>query len=178
MVEEDKVTHELTSDEKLNAWGYGEWVEEADTCSFTHHGYVCLVKRVFYKHLEDPTVIELGHFCGYIHLPRDHVWAGKGYGDIDCEIHGGLTFARGEEHGRNWIIGFDCAHSWDVCPGTEAVLRQSRLRMQQGNPGIFRQWEYLFTRTYKNMEWVKNEVISLVEQAMVAQEKANGRRET
>jgi hypothetical protein len=47
---------------------------------------------------------KMGHRCGYVTVPKDHPHYGKGYDDVDVDVHGGLTYA---EEGT---FGFDCAH--------------------------------------------------------------------
>jgi hypothetical protein len=59
-----------------------------------------------------PCLIENGgEFNGYVSLPAGHPWYGKDYGDIEADVHGGLTYAT-EEDGR-WVIGFDTTHVGD-----------------------------------------------------------------
>ena len=48
-----------------------------------------------------------GHRCGYVTVPAGHPCGGKGYNDIDVEVHGGLTYGNGA------TFGFDCAHLYD-----------------------------------------------------------------
>lgn len=57
---------------------------------------------------------DLGHFCGYVKTNFGDRWTYddlRGYMGGLIDIHGGLTYGA-DEHG--WI-GFDCAHSGDVC---------------------------------------------------------------
>ena len=60
---------------------------------------------------------EAGHRCGYVRVPLGHPFHGKGYSDLDVNVHGGLTFARLEdckhEDGQGHWFGFDCAHCDD-----------------------------------------------------------------
>jgi hypothetical protein len=74
-------------------------------------GYQCLA----YRH---PSLL---HWCGYVGLPEGHASHGKGYDDIDANVHGGLTYARSHapycEPDGCWWIGFDCAHAGDLTPG-------------------------------------------------------------
>ena len=65
--QEEEIIHNLTSEEKLAAWGYGEWVEEPEEIKFTYKGFRCLIHRVFFNH---GSIIELGHFCGYLSFPK------------------------------------------------------------------------------------------------------------
>lgn len=51
---------------------------------------------------------KMGHRCGYVTVPKDHPHYGKGYDDIDADVHGGLTFA------NEGTFGFDCAHLDDA----------------------------------------------------------------
>jgi hypothetical protein len=58
---------------------------------------------------------DMGHRCGYIRIPEDHPWHGKGYDDIDVDVHGGLTFSQVAEFtSPGYWIGFDCNHAWDI----------------------------------------------------------------
>jgi hypothetical protein len=34
-----------------------------------------------------------GYRVGYITVPADHPWHGKGYDNINADVHGGLTYA-------------------------------------------------------------------------------------
>lgn len=59
-----------------------------------------------------------GYRCGYVRVPKGHAWHGKHYGDIDADVHGGLTFAEadrpcGKGDDDAWWVGFDAAHSGD-----------------------------------------------------------------
>lgn len=60
-----------------------------------------------------------GYRCGYVRVPLGHPWHGKDYGDVDADVHGGLTFAEADvpcgngEDADHWF-GFDCAHCFDA----------------------------------------------------------------
>ncbi len=62
----------------------------------------------------------IGYRCGYVRVPKGHPWHGKEWSEVDCEVHGGITFAEpdvqcdkpGEDDA--WWIGFDCAHGGDA----------------------------------------------------------------
>jgi len=59
---------------------------------------------------------EMGAYNGYVILPAGHPDHGKGYDDIEVEVHGGLTYAAWESGRRNggpWTVGFDTLHSQD-----------------------------------------------------------------
>ncbi len=78
-----------------------------------------------------------GALCGYVGIPKESFFHGKNYNQVhdeaDISVHGGLTFSDGCGHsdkpykgvchvpqnGRPddvWWLGFDCAHSGDLCP--------------------------------------------------------------
>lgn len=61
-----------------------------------------------------------GYRCGYVRVPAGHPWHGKGYDDVDADVHGGLTFAEADKpcdapgpDSAYWF-GFDCAHGGDA----------------------------------------------------------------
>jgi len=60
-----------------------EWMDEPDRQEFEHAGLKCLILR-------HP---ELKQLNGYVALPKGHPCYGKGYDNIDVEVHGGLTFS-------------------------------------------------------------------------------------
>lgn len=83
------------------------------------------------------------HLCGYVVLTKDNKFYGKDYDYIPVQVHGGLTFS--DEVDGEWLIGFDCAHHGDITPGCG--------------------YEHLdYMGTYKDMDFVKSECESLVEQ--------------
>ena len=54
----------------------------------------------------------MGHRCGYVGVPEDHPWHGKGYDEVDLDVHGGLTYADARDD--LWWFGYDCAHAGDA----------------------------------------------------------------
>jgi hypothetical protein len=60
-------------------------------------------------------MMSFGWGNGYVGVPPAHPWYGKGYGEIDVDVHGGLTF--GDHQGNMswddhenedlWWYGFD-----------------------------------------------------------------------
>ncbi len=76
--------------------------------------------------LQHPT---LGHFCGYVHLPKGHRFHGVDYDDIKISVHGGWTFSDLDVEG-NWMIGFDTAHLGDDDDSwTEEDVREELARV-------------------------------------------------
>lgn len=59
-----------------------------------------------------------------------------------------------EIHVRVWWVGFDCGHFFDVVPGREEIEREYGWE-SQGFPGA----------TYKDRDYVYNELVSLARQA-------------
>jgi hypothetical protein len=88
-----------------------------------------------------------------VRVPPGHPWHGKGYDEIDAEVHGGLTFAEPDEHcGKGgpddaWWVGFDCAHHMDApdpkLPGYERSSRDGMGML--GSYGTVRSTEYVIS---------------------------------
>jgi len=58
-----------------------------------------------------------GYANGYVGIPEGHPWFNVNYDYIDCDVHGGLTYAgdhapKHEPDGLYWI-GFDTCHDTD-----------------------------------------------------------------
>jgi hypothetical protein len=140
-----------------SAWGAGPWQDEPDRVDFVHAGFACLANR---------RGDQLGHWCGYVGVPREHPAYGKSYNDVDVEVHGGLNYAH-ECAGEIchvpapgmpddvWWLGFDCAHAGDLAPGLRATLRRLDI------PDI----ESPFIRDeYRDVAYVRREIEQLAEQ--------------
>jgi hypothetical protein len=108
----------------------------------------------------------MGYRCGYVKVEPGHPWHGKGYDDINCDVHGGLTFAEpdkpcdkgGPDNG--WWVGFDCAHSHDAPDPALPNAQRSA-----GILGIF--------GSIRTQEYVDQECRNLCEQAAAAKEATN-----
>jgi hypothetical protein len=159
--------HLHTSEKKLQWWGYGEWVEEADKIRWEYRGIECLITRTFLHESAEYDLAFGGHLCGYISLPLDHPWASKEWDDIDCDVHGGITFSQESDGWRQ--IGFDCAHFRDLVPSMHLVDRENRADFSAKHPGaaalrdLFRE---MSPDTYKNVAFVIKQCESLVDQAL------------
>lgn len=106
-----RMTHrDLNPTTKLEEWGPGPWVTEPDEVLFEHANMQCWIRR-------HPL---LGHFCGYVSVPRSHPLHGVHYDDLLLEgidhPHGGLTFSDRWDDGEGWWFGFDCGHAGDLSP--------------------------------------------------------------
>lgn len=143
-------------------WGPGPWQDEPDRKEWKHAGFACLIVRV-------PSH---GALCGYVGVPPDHPWHGKGYDEVhsldeDISVHGGLTYAAAC-HGRVchvpepgepdnlWWLGFDHAHGFDLSPAY--ALRQQKL---YGDG-------YAFGDVYRDMAYATEGVEHLAERAKQA----------
>jgi hypothetical protein len=93
---------------------------------FDHKGYPCAIVRCGV------------HLCGYVGLPEGHKYYGKGCGQIDVDVHGGITYAKKDS--GFWVIGFDCAHPGDYTAGSSD------------------------DETYRDIEYVEGQLKKLVEQ--------------
>jgi hypothetical protein len=114
----------------------------------------------------------IGFRCGYVKVEKGHPWYGKGYDDIDCNVHVGLTFAepdvpcdKGGPDDGYWI-GFDTGHCNDA---TDPSLPVDSGRIRNLIPAN----DYCTIRT---QEYVEAECRSLCEQAAAAsQEQHNAK---
>lgn len=141
-------------------WGPGPWQDEPDRVEWRSGVFACLIVRG-----------GGGALCGYVDVPAGHPWHGKDYGDVEAEVHGGLTFAdacqedckichvpQPGEAETVWWLGFDAGHAGDVKPQWEA-----QLRARYG-------WSSPLSESYKPIEYVRAEVERLAEQARQAGE--------
>lgn len=114
---------EQTTERKIDRskWPAGPWDGEPDRVEWrTAAGLPALITRT-----------TLGHLCGYVAVPPGH----RAYGTTDdwdglassLHVHGGVTYGakcsghichvpEPGEPDDVWWIGFDMAHSGDLCP--------------------------------------------------------------
>ena len=126
-----------------------EWENEPNRVGYVESGVKALILR-------NP---EIGILCGYIALPLKHPLAGKNYDDIPIQVHGGLTFGdKGDgsryEKGYYWY-GFDCGHFRDFAPKIVELLET------MGGSDTNHWYE---NTTYRNVEYVKEEIKCIVKQ--------------
>lgn len=155
-----------------SGWGDGPWQSEPDKIQWRDEatGLACLIVRN-----------NGGSLCGYVGVPDGHAWHGKGYDDVNAEVHGGATFAgpcskgTDESHGichvagpgepdHVWWIGFDCSHAGDYDPASNARLPE-HLRDHIGDPCWGNE-----TIQYRDVAFVTAEVASLARQAAAGKE--------
>lgn len=165
MTDEIKFKHIISSDKKLEYWGYGEWVEEADWAEFEHAGLKCTIIRMAAADGPKGGVYG-GYLTGYIHIPKDNVLYMKDLFDFkhDLEVHGGISFSDFRE--GNWLIGFDAAHSCDLTPSMQAIMKkiddETNNFMKSLGHDISN--SLIFHREYRNMQYVIDQCKDLAEQ--------------
>ena len=159
---------------KLSNFGEGEWMSEPDHMEFEYREIECYILRNL-----------TGSLCGYVTVPNGHEWEGKDYDDIKCEIHGGLTFGDYNIYlqspnrmndrkidKKSYIVGFDCAHSMDISPSVDKLMKEARGRTDKSEAfeRALKMREKLlgttFRPTYKNIAFVTAEIESLVDQML------------
>lgn len=139
-----------------STWGPGPWQSEPDRVDFVHAGFACFALR------ND----RLGHWCGYVGVPREHPAYGKGYDDVNVDFHGGLTYSRAcsgqichvPAPGMPddvWWLGGDFAHLFDLSPGLRAMLRQCEAPDRDRGD------------VYRDLAYVRGEIERLAEQLAV-----------
>ena len=174
---DEEVIHHFTSDQKLQWWGYGEWVEEPDEVNFDHMGLHCKVIRVS---AEEPYAKKFhmfgGYLCGYVKIPEFHPFYGKkDIFNFDIDVHGGITCCSDSLFEGYWI-GFDCAHSNDSVPSMEKLRKTlpELKEMDQRRKNLFEQFKLdsidsIWNQTYKNIEFVKAQCKSMAKQVKQAE---------
>lgn len=138
-------------------WKAGPWDCEPDKVQFTDEatGLPCLIVRG-----------PVGALCEYVGVSEGHPAFKKDYGDIDVDVHGGLTFADECQPGFEdkvichkpapgepdnvWWLGFDCAHCDDLAPGYHPILGD--------------EYSSLFNGVYRDINYVRTECASLAAQ--------------
>jgi hypothetical protein len=111
-----------------STWGDGPWQSEPDRIEWRFSGTPRLAMLIVRN--------SMGALCGYVGVPPGHPWHGKQYGEVDADVHGGLTYSDACVEGGKichvalpgepeevWWQGFDCGHSFDLAPGMNARLK-------------------------------------------------------
>ena len=131
-------------------WHEGKWDSEPDKIQWQDPTtkLPCLMVRN-----------DLGGWCGYVGVPRNHPAYGVDYNDVAAEVHGGLTYSNKcveepkdksichipgvGESDDVWWLGFDCIHGGDAYPT---------------------QFPGMHNGSYKDQEYVTQHVTSLAAQ--------------
>lgn len=115
----------------------GEWINEADDVQFTYKNYLCNIHRDS----------KGGFLYGFVEVEQDNVFYGlEDVYSCPIKVHGGVTCSIKSKRPpfNKWLIGFDCAHDGDLAPDLE-----------------------FSTGTYKNIEFVTNEIHKMVDQIII-----------
>ena len=123
----------------------GPWLDEPHHLYYTDRetGYECRLRR-------NPVYA----WCGYVEVAEDHPIFKKDYVTLNeyLGVHGGITwsdyppmekFSWGDE--KIWFVGFDCSHAYDLSPASRSRL-------------------VIADQSYRDLEYVKNEVKNLCRQ--------------
>ena len=164
--------HHYTSDQKIDWFGYGEWVEEADEVNFFHSRLKCKILRIVKP--DGPDFMFGGHLCGYVRIPPESPLFGKDLHyhydkKITLHVHGGITFADSVNflHDLGFWIGFDCGHSYDLipCMKNRNIIDPFLKQLQESLP-IPEIYEdiALFNPGYRNIAFCAEECKSLADQ--------------
>lgn len=144
-------------------WGNGPWQTEPDKAQWIDEstGLPCLMVR-------GPS----GALCGYVGVSSGHPAFEKHYDSVLVDTHWGLTFSshcqEDHEHGvchrveageddNVWWLGFDCAHSGDLCPAHSKYNKDFERRHPRF-AGMSDRDEY------RSVDFVRNEVRKLAAQ--------------
>lgn len=149
------------------SWGPGEWQDELDEFLFVYREIICAVHRNF---------VTSGSLNGYVYIPRENPWveSASHYDDVnDLEVHGGVTYGGWGKNCTIWnhldnlkdhfTIGFDTAHYMDQTPRISAMGKI--LGWDVKFPDVVLTGE-IDKPTYKNMNFVINELKKLVDQVL------------
>ncbi len=160
-----KIEYRYSPEEKKKMFGDGEWVNEPDDIQFIHEGLKCSVKRTVIQ--DGPYYIFGGHLCGYVEIKKGHPFFGEDpdYIELDLDVHGGITCSHVVD--KDWMIGFDCAHSGDTVPSmteTRKRIKSDILGMLSEDHREVAERSLLFEESYKNIEFCIQECKNLAEQ--------------
>lgn len=132
----------------------GPWADEPDKAQWVDDAtdLDCLIVRN-----------RSGALCGYVGVPADHPWHGRGCDVVDdVRVYGGLTFANfcqdgdGDGDGGDgpsvchvpeagrpadvWWFGFDCGHAFDLAPNFADLVRSLGL---PGDGNVYRDFAFV-----------------------------------
>jgi hypothetical protein len=151
--------------ELKTGWLDGPWDEEPDRVEWREHGLVCLISR------SEVT----GALCGYVGVPREHLHYGKGWDDVNVDVHGGLTYAspcsghichvpKPGETEDVWWFGFDCAHAFDLMPALKTALQYATMGLPEMKDPYPSVGGDPYCDTYRDLAYVTAEVSRLAAQ--------------
>lgn len=95
MTREYKITqeeHRLTTEQKLKWFGYGEWVEEADTIHLEYKDYKAEIHRVDPQIKIEERQVAGGYLRGFVMVPQSHPYYGNEEKLQKIVCYNGLAF--------------------------------------------------------------------------------------
>ena len=120
---------------------YRPWESEPDHAEWENEvGYKCRISRMEGS----------GALCGYVGIPKEHRFWGKGYhgdneevDDISDNVHGGLTYSEEGKDGY-WYFGFDTTHANDFAPKlVELLIEFGRKDLPFHDCTNYKTWEFV-----------------------------------
>lgn len=149
-------------------WGDGPWLTEPDREEWRHESGLPMLA------VRGPH----GAWCGYVGVPPGHPWHGRDPFDLGVDVHGGLNYASTcigvichqplpGEPDNVWWLGFDCSHTFDLAPETEALVRKVTDWFRGTRGGH-----------YWTLDEVREEVSRLAEQVIAAMHRGNDAHES
>jgi hypothetical protein len=161
-----------TSEQKLEWFGDGPWVNEPDEVLFEYAGYKCKIVRVCTEEqLSQKQHMFGGYLCGYVCIPQQHPYFKNDISDMDVRCHGGITFKKP----FMWI-GFDCAHSGDYVPSIEKFRRENPSPFSLDMPEEFKDF-LLFNPVYRDVDFCISVCKSMVDDLRSLQNLAEAKDE-
>lgn len=153
--------HKWSEKFKIKHFGKGEWIKEADLICVKYMGYKALIIRKVFKQVRYAKKYYFGgYFCGYVQIPKNHIYFSNTKLCYELECHGGVTFNRFFK--KHWI-GFDCAHSNDYVPSTEKFKKENEKLNAFALTKEFKKYS-LFNPVYRNVDFCIKECVSLIDQ--------------
>lgn len=152
-------------------WGEGPWQDEPDELNYEERGFRCLLIRSVF-----------GAWVAYVEIPKDHPWYMNEDTPIySIDVHGGVSYYGNNYHDTPWLIGFDCNHFTDYMPGRETEMRRDpELYRMHKKIESFRRKAFsnpeALQRTYKDIEFVKEQISHMIDQLLEVYEKKENNR--
>lgn len=115
--------HHITSEEKIQLWGYGPWVEEPDEIKFFKHGFTCCIER-----------FSQGFLYAYVRLykhPNPYYYRKNLQSFSNLIFNDFLT----EEI---YTIGFKSNRTYDFIPEHYALLKNPELKKLYKSIQVYR----------------------------------------
>jgi hypothetical protein len=138
-------------------WPDGPWQTEPDSLEFEHAGYACQMVR-------NP---QIGAWWAWVLLDPSHPLDGKGVRELpeELEVHGGVNVAARLSDGR-WMLSFDCAHLFDLCPAMLAYEIEHDLKPLASVYETYRTFAYAKHNLKRLAEQLREKDISDIRAAM------------